>query len=117
MMYAATNARLIKGFSPSSESHEIAHLQFTDDTILLCDAEEEQLRNIKGILLCFEAFSGFRANLFKSELIGLELKKAIYKVWQTLLGAKQGCFPQHIWDCHFAMERHPNLYGCRCLRG
>ena len=60
MMYAAINARLIKGFCPSSEAQELTDLQVADDTMLFCDAEEEQLLNIKAILLCFEAVSGLK---------------------------------------------------------
>lgn len=58
MMQLATNARLIKGFCPSSDVHEITHLQFADDTIPFCDAEEDQLCNIKATLLCYEVVSG-----------------------------------------------------------
>ena len=76
MINATSNARLIKGFSPSSEEQEITYLQFADDTILFCDAEEEQLRNFKAILLCFEAVLGLRVNFFKSELIGIRVDES-----------------------------------------
>lgn len=53
-MYAAANANLLKGFFPLNDAQEITDLQFTDVTILFYNVEEDQLRNIKAILLCFD---------------------------------------------------------------
>ena len=42
-------------------------------TILFCDATEDQLKNVKSILLCFEVVSGLQVNFFKNEIIGVRL--------------------------------------------
>ena len=53
MSDAAANENLIKGFKPSPSAPIVTHLQFADDTILFCDAKEDEVQNVKAILLCF----------------------------------------------------------------
>ncbi|RVW53601.1 hypothetical protein CK203_069073 [Vitis vinifera] len=47
----------------------VAHLLFADDTIVFCEAKKEYLTNLNWILFWFEAASGLRINLAKSEII------------------------------------------------
>ena len=47
----------------------ISHLLFADDTIFLCDASREQLLSIRLVLSCFQAFSGLKVNVGKSEIV------------------------------------------------
>lgn len=56
MIYRAMEAHLISGFRPTVEGPTITHLQFADDIIIFCNAnEEEVVRNVKAIILCFSA--------------------------------------------------------------
>ena len=48
---------------------EVSHLLFADDTIIFCEAKKEYLPSLSWILAWFEAASGLRINLAKSELI------------------------------------------------
>lgn len=41
------------------------HLLFADDALLFCGVEEEQLRNLWVVLLCFEVVLGLKVNLGK----------------------------------------------------
>jgi hypothetical protein len=41
----------------------------TDDTVIMCNANSEHIYNMDHILLCFEAISGLKINLQKSELV------------------------------------------------
>lgn len=58
----------ITGFMIDSDSFRISHLQFADDTMIFCDAEERQLGFLRYILCCFEAVSDLKINLANSEL-------------------------------------------------
>ncbi|RVX11797.1 E3 ubiquitin-protein ligase UPL7 [Vitis vinifera] len=57
----------IRGGSRSSLN--ISHLFFADGTIVFCEANKEQVSHLSWILFWFEAASGLRINLAKSEII------------------------------------------------
>ena len=71
MIEAASNARLIFGFSVGSGNAtlSISHLLFADDTIIFCDSDCDQMINLRCVLTWFEAVSGLRVNLAKSSLL------------------------------------------------
>ena len=63
---------LIWGFHvgvANSVGVRIFHLLFADDTILFCDASREQLLSIRLALSCFQAFTGLKVNVGKSEIV------------------------------------------------
>ena len=47
----------------------ISHLLFADDTILFCDTSRDQLLSIRLALTCFQAFTGLKVNVGKSEIV------------------------------------------------
>jgi hypothetical protein len=47
----------------------VSHLSFADDTLIFCDPIVDQIRDLRCLLLCFEAASGLRINLSKSEMV------------------------------------------------
>ena len=53
----------------NSTGIRISHLLFADDTILFCDASREQILSIRLVLTCFQAFTGLKVNVEKSEII------------------------------------------------
>lgn len=48
---------------------KVSHLVFTDDTLIICGADRDQLLHLKGVLLCIEAVSRLCINLDKSEIV------------------------------------------------
>ena len=64
----------------------ISHLLYADDTIILCEANSEQLMCLRWTLMWFEAFSGLKINLNKSEIIPLGRVDNV-----ELLVAELGC--------------------------
>ena len=53
----------------NSTGIRVSHLLFADDTILFCDASREQILSIRLTLTCFQAFTGLKVNVEKSEIV------------------------------------------------
>ena len=56
MLKRAEDAGLIRGFQVVGSrgiGESVSHLLFTDDTILFCDANVEQILHVRMLLLCF----------------------------------------------------------------
>ena len=70
----------------------ISHLLYTDDTLIFCEANKDQLKYLSWILMWFEALSGLKINLNKSEIIPIgPMDNA--EEFTTELGCKTGSFP------------------------
>ena len=53
----------------NSTGIRVSHLLFVDDTVLFCDASKEQILSIRLVLTCFQAFTGLKVNVGKSEIV------------------------------------------------
>ncbi|KAF5474331.1 hypothetical protein F2P56_006240 [Juglans regia] len=72
ILSAVVSHGFMDGFSvddPQRSLILVSHLLFADETLIFCDAEQDQLRAMKVLLFCFEAASGLRVNFDKSELV------------------------------------------------
>jgi len=67
MITQAVSGGLLEGFLVGNVS--ISHLLFADDTLIFCSARTSQLQNLRSLFLLFEAISGLKVNLAKSNLI------------------------------------------------
>ena len=72
MLKQAEGYGFIRGFKVNGSRIEdvcISHLLYVDDTMLMCDVDPEQLMYIWLVLSCFEATTGLKVNLSKSEIV------------------------------------------------
>lgn len=95
MINRAAEGGLIEGFGVGGRGvvgDRIYHLLFVDDTIIFCGADSKQLRNLRCGLLCFEAVSGLKINLRKSEIIAVGEVPDLDSL-ATNLGCKVGMLP------------------------
>ncbi|CAI0556305.1 unnamed protein product, partial [Linum tenue] len=63
-------AGLITGFcmDEGNRRGEVTHLLYANDTIIFCDADEDQVMNILATIICFQTVTGLRINVEKSKM-------------------------------------------------
>lgn len=71
LLTRARELNLFKGGVIGANEISVSHLQFADDSIIFCEANWEEVMNIKRVLRCFEMISGLRINYHKSVISGI----------------------------------------------
>ena len=71
----------------------LSHLQFADDTILLCEKSWANIRATRAILLLFEDLSSLKVNFSKSLLVGINISGSWLSEAATVLNCKVGTIP------------------------
>ena len=72
LLMRAEEGHFLRGFKVQGRNNNplmISNFLFVDDTLIFCDADVDQIGYLKCTLLCFEAVSGLRVNLVKSEMV------------------------------------------------
>jgi hypothetical protein len=72
MMTVTVERGLMSGFFVDSKNQEamvVSHLLFANDTLIFCEPNVEQLRNLRCLVLCFKVVSGLKINLSKSDIV------------------------------------------------
>ncbi|XP_019267660.1 PREDICTED: uncharacterized protein LOC109244948 [Nicotiana attenuata] len=95
MVKTARSQGWIKGFEVAkngNNSLEVTHLQYADDTLIFCDAKEEQLRFLRIILVLFEGISGLHINWRKSHLFPVNEVPEMEHL-ALILGGEVGSLP------------------------
>ena len=70
----------------------VSHLLYTDDTLLFCGAEADQMVYLSWLMVWLEEISGLRINLNKSEIIAMGIIADMDSL-STKLGCKVGSLP------------------------
>ena len=76
----------------NSTGIRISHILFAVDIILFCDASREQILSIRLVLTFFQAFTGLKVNVGKSEIIPIGEVSNI----QTLANKQGGQFAYNL---------------------
>uniref|UniRef100_A0A2N9GE37 Reverse transcriptase domain-containing protein n=1 Tax=Fagus sylvatica TaxID=28930 RepID=A0A2N9GE37_FAGSY len=72
LMDRTVQGRLLSGFTMGSSVERevmVSHLLFADDTLIFCDADPSKIEHLGCVLTWFEAISGLKINLGKSEMV------------------------------------------------
>jgi hypothetical protein len=114
MLGAFTSRGLISGFSigfSESARVNVSHLLFTDDTLIFCKANANQIHLIGALLVCFEAVAGLKVNLSKSALILVGTLGNVGRL-ASLLGCGTGDLPLK----YLGLPLWPRLSSKQCGR-
>ncbi|RVW49387.1 hypothetical protein CK203_092674 [Vitis vinifera] len=93
LLSRARNEGFFSGFKVGGRGREgliVSHLLFADDTLIFCDADAVQLQYLSWTFMWFEAISGLKVNLSKSEAIPVGECPPMESL-VSILGCKIGC--------------------------
>ena len=100
----------------NSTGIRVSHLLFANDTILFCDASREQILSIRLVLTCFQAFTGLKVNMGKSEIVPIGEVRNI-QFLANIFQCKVGSLPMIYLVCLWELCTKQPLFGIRSLRG
>ncbi|GKV24205.1 hypothetical protein SLEP1_g33843 [Rubroshorea leprosula] len=93
LMLKAAEENLFQGVEIGRSGLKLTHLQYADDSIFFCEANEQNVMVLKSILRSFEMISGLKVNFFKSSLVGLNVEKVSLEAYAEKLNCATGKFP------------------------
>ncbi|RVW14714.1 LINE-1 retrotransposable element ORF2 protein [Vitis vinifera] len=93
MLLRAEERNLLEGFKVGRNRTRVSHLQFADGTIFFSNTKEEDLQTLKSLLLVFGHISGFKVNLDKSNIYGINLDQNHLSRLAELLDCKASGWP------------------------
>lgn len=102
---------LIRSFKPSKNAPSISHLQYAVDTLLFCNADEDQIKNLVSILQCFEAVSSLKINFSKSVILGVSTGDISLYHFANIPGCRIDSFPSTYLGLPLASAGYQNLSG------
>lgn len=88
----AVSNNLLRGVG-STSANKIAIIQYADDTIFFCEAEDRQVRNLRFLWQLFEWASRLKISRSKSELFDLGRGASSGDRLVGIFGCKRGSFP------------------------
>ena len=97
------------------EGAHVSHLLFVDDTLVFYGASQDQMKYLSWTLMWFEAISGLRINLDKSELTPWDVWK-MWRLWLQNLVVRLRVSPL-LWDCLWELLLSPWLHEMGWRRG
>lgn len=95
MIKKAKHNGWISGFEVGTNNAsylEVTHLQYADDTLIFCDANKEQLKYLRVILVLFEGISGLYINWRKNHIYPINPVSNM-EYLTSILGGEVGTLP------------------------
>lgn len=94
LMEAMVARRLFHGYCVGSHDPlMVSHLQFADDTLILCEKSWANIRALRATLLIFEELSGLKVNFSKSLLVGVNVPGSWLLEASLVFNCKVGTIP------------------------
>ncbi|KAK1645894.1 hypothetical protein QYE76_063699 [Lolium multiflorum] len=93
ILTAAAKAGHIHGLASHLMPGGVSHLQYADDTLILIQGSDEDIANLKFLLMCFEDMSGLKINYHKSEVFVMGQRFEERMDIANKLNCKLGTFP------------------------
>ena len=93
MLSAAASAGDIEGLVPHLVEGGLTHLQYADDMIIFLKNSDQNIANLKIILLCYEMMSGLKINYNKSEVFVMGVEEEEKERIATCFLCKVGQLP------------------------
>ena len=118
MLDKAVHEGRLSGFhvgDSAGRSLVVSHLLFADNTLICCDANIDQLLILRMVLIWFEAVSGLKVNLGKSELVAVG---AIHNfdLLVAILGCKQESLLMKYLGLPLGQNTRTRQFGIQSLR-
>lgn len=76
-----------------SNEVRVNHFQFADDALVFSKYDKSSLVNLTHKVCCFEEISGFKVNLVKSQVVGLNVSDQELMTTTTLWECATGSWP------------------------
>ena len=87
----------------SGDGVQISHLLFADDTLVFCQATQDQMTYLSWLLMWFEVVQGLRINLEKSELIPVGSVENIDDLAMELDATSHPLIQAYLWVHHLSL--------------
>ena len=94
-MKIVEGAGLLHGFTADGRQGGgecVLHLLFVDDMILFCNVDVEQILHVRMLLLCFQAVTGLKVYVLKSEMVPVGEVHNVHALAE-ILGCRIGSLP------------------------
>ena len=93
MLQTAINKGHIKGVLTELIPRGISHIQYANDTMIMIEASNLSIRNLKLILYCFELLTRLKINFHKSEVYVFGVSQEEKERLANMLNCALGSFP------------------------